>query len=339
MDNTKELFNESHRRYNILTGEWVQVSPHRMKRPWQGGEEKIASAKRPEYDPGCYLCAGNQRSTGQRNPNYENTFVFGNDFPALIADLQDTTFNKGLLHAKSERGLCKVICYSPRHDLTIAELPVADINLVVEAWIEECHALGALDNVNHIQIFENKGETMGCSNPHPHGQIWAQESIPVEPQKKQQHQTQYYQKHQSTLLGAYLAQELADGDRIIFENDHFVALVPFWAAWPFEAMIIPRRPMSKITELTAEEQLAFAASYKELAIRYDKLFAVSFPYSAGIHQAPFDGKSHPEWHWHMVFYPPLLRSATVKKFMVGYEMMANPQRDLTAEQAASRLRY
>ncbi|UXP30698.1 UDP-glucose--hexose-1-phosphate uridylyltransferase [Reichenbachiella agarivorans] len=328
----------SHRRLNILTGEWVQVSPHRSKRPWQGQVEKLEQERRPEHDPTCYLCAGNERIGGERNPDYKDIFVFTNDFASLQGDIPSGGDNNGLLQSKSERGLCKVICFSPRHDLTIPEMDIDGIEKVVDLWIKQCEEIGALDYINHIQIFENKGAVMGCSNPHPHGQIWAQESIPVEPMKKQFQQEKYRLDHGRDLLADYLQQELAAKERILFENEHMVVLIPYWAVWPFEAMILPKRQMPNITDMTIEEKRAFAEAYQHLTIKYDNLFQTSFPYSAGIHQAPCDGRKHPEWHWHMSFYPPLLRSATVKKFMVGYEMFANPQRDITAESAAQRLR-
>lgn len=329
----------SHRRFNPLTGEWILVSPHRTKRPWQGKVEKDNQEKRPEYDPRCYLCPGNERAGGINNPDYENTFVFQNDFSALIPDIPDGEFSDGeLFYAKSEKGLCKVICFSPRHDLTIPEMEVENIKRVIDVWQNEYKELGSLEYVNYVQIFENKGDIMGCSNPHPHGQVWSQNAIPTEPAKEQARQKAYFEKHGRTLLSDYLNKELELQERILVENDHFVALVPFWATWPFETMILSKKPASDISELTEDEKMAFADCYKKLTVMYDNLFETSFPYSAGLHQAPTDGQEHPEWHLHMHFYPPLLRSATVKKFMVGYEMMANPQRDITAEQSAGRLR-
>jgi UDPglucose--hexose-1-phosphate uridylyltransferase len=329
-----------HRRYNPLTRSWVLVSPHRSKRPWQGQIEKNTGDARPAYDPSCYLCAGNVRANGAKNPDYSSVFVFDNDFAALLPEKarSATPTESPFFKSKPERGLARVICFSPRHDLTIAEMSAAAIRPVVDAWLVEYQTLGAMPFVKYVQIFENKGAIMGCSNPHPHGQIWAQESIPEEPLKKQQAQRQYWKKHGRTLLQDYLAAEQASGERILFENEHFTALVPFWAVWPFEAMILPRRPMARITEMQDAEKDALAAAYRQLAILYDNLFQTSFPYSAGIHQAPTDGQAHPEWHWHFVFYPPLLRSATVKKFMVGYEMLADPQRDITPEAAAAQLR-
>ncbi len=332
------LFKESHRRFNALTGEWVQVSPHRMKRPWQGSVEKTEGEQRATYDPDCYLCPGNRRADGGHNPSYEGTYVFTNDFAAIVPDLDHATYKDGLLEARSERGICRVVCFSHRHDLTIPELSLKEVMGVIVKWMEECKQLSALPYVNSVQIFENKGSIMGCSNPHPHGQIWAQESIPVEPEKKQKQQREYFSQSGRSLLSDYVDQELEMDSRIIFQNGHFIVLIPFWAAWPFETMIIPKRQMTRIDEMSTGEQKAFAQAYRQLTILYDNLFEVSFPYSAGIHQAPVDGKEYPEWHWHMVFYPPLLRSASVKKFMVGYEMLANPQRDLTAEQAAQTIR-
>ena len=322
-----------------MTGEWIQVSPHRSKRPWQGQVEKLQQPLDVEHDASCYLCPGNARSNGELNPRYESTFAFTNDFSAIVSDVPEGHFNDSdLLVAKSERGICKVICFSPKHNLTIPELTLSEIEEVVKVWVREFVSLGKFDFINYVQIFENKGEVMGCSNPHPHGQIWAQESIPVEPQKKQVNQLSYYSKNGRTLLYDYLRIEEKKRERIVTENDHFTVLVPFWATWPFETMIIPKRPMSNIAEMTDDEASAFAQMYKEVTTRYDSLFESSFPYSAGIHQAPTDNQVHSEWHWHMVFYPPMLRSASIKKFMVGYEMLANPQRDITAETSAEKLR-
>jgi UDPglucose--hexose-1-phosphate uridylyltransferase len=329
----------SHRRHNPLTGEWVQVSPHRAKRPWQGQEEETAEADRPAHDPTCYLCPGNTRANGEVNPAYTGTYSFKNDFAAISEDVPAGKMEEGeFFLAKSERGICKVICFSPRHDLTIPEMEVPDIKEVVELWKREYRELGQKDFINYVQIFENKGQVMGCSNPHPHGQIWAQESIPDEPAKKQQQFSRYFEKHGRTLLQDYLQAELEKQERILFENEHFVGLIPFWAVWPFEAMLVPRRHVTNVTELTDAETETLADAYKQLTVMYDNLFKISFPYSAGIHQAPTDGREHPEWDMHFVFYPPLLRSASVKKFMVGYEMLANPQRDVTPESSAALLR-
>jgi UDPglucose--hexose-1-phosphate uridylyltransferase len=328
-----------HRRLNPLTGDWILVSPHRAKRPWQGQVEKAVTDERPKYDPTCYLCAGNERAGGKFNPQYKGTFVFTNDFSALLTDTPNGNVDEGnLFQAKSESGICKVICFSDDHSLTIPEMEVEDIRNVVDVWCEQFEELGSNPMINYVQIFENKGAIMGCSNPHPHGQIWSSSSVPTEPAKELKTQKEYFEKHGTTLLSDYLKAELTKKDRLVVENNHFVALVPFWAVWPFETMIVSRRPVQNILQLTDEERTALADIYKQLTVKYDNLFEVSFAYSAGLHQAPTDGNDYPEWHLHMHFFPPLLRSASVKKFMVGYEMLATPQRDITAEQAAQRLR-
>jgi UDPglucose--hexose-1-phosphate uridylyltransferase len=328
--------NTPHRRQNILTGEWVLVSPHRTKRPWQGKKDKPQEAGHLEYDPNCYLCPGNERAGGAKNPKYTRTYSFQNDFAALFEGSEEA-FKEGLLHAKSESGICKVICYSPIHSLTLPLMEERDIKKVINLWQQEYTNLGSDPNINHVQIFENKGAIMGCSNPHPHGQIWAQGSIPQEVQKKAINQKNYWDQNNSSLLGDYLKQELDAKERIVLENESFVALVPYWAVWPFESMIVPKRHITSILELTKKEVADYARILKVLTIKYDNLFETSFPYSAGIHQSPTDGKDNSHWHMHMSFYPPLLRSAEIKKFMVGYEMFANPQRDITAEQAAKHL--
>ncbi|HYQ58942.1 MAG TPA: UDP-glucose--hexose-1-phosphate uridylyltransferase [Draconibacterium sp.] len=328
-----------HKRYNPLTGDWILVSPHRSKRPWQGQVEKPVVQERPKYDPNCYLCAGNERAGGKVNPDYKGTFVFTNDFSALLTDTPEGSVDEGeLFQAQSESGICKVICFNEDHSLTIPEMEVSAIRKVVDVWREQFADLGGDPNINYVQIFENKGSIMGCSNPHPHGQIWSSKGIPTELSKECKTQKEYFEKHDRTMLSDYLSAELDKKDRLLVENDHFVALVPYWAVWPFETMIISKRPVQNILELTDEERTGLADVYKKLTVKYDNLFETSFAYSAGLHQAPTDGKDHPEWHLHMHFYPPLLRSATVKKFMVGYEMLATPQRDITAEQAARRLR-
>jgi UDPglucose--hexose-1-phosphate uridylyltransferase len=331
--------NNPHKRFNALTGEWVLVSPHRAKRPWQGQVEKTVEDNRPEYDPKCYLCPGNERSGGISNPEYRSAYSFQNDFSALLEGTDKIDISDGdLFRAESESGICKVICYSPNHSLTIPEMSIEDITGVVDLWQEEYVNLGAKEDIKYVQIFENKGSVMGCSNPHPHGQIWSSSSIPNEPQKELITQREYYKKHNSTLLGDYLEKELQKKERLLTSNDHFVALIPFWATWPFESIIISRRPLQNLAQFSTEEKEALADIYKKVTIMYDNLFEVSFPYSAGIHQSPTDGEEHKEWHFHMHFYPPLLRSATVKKFMVGYEMLATPQRDITPETSAERLR-
>jgi len=333
-------FNENpHRRLNILTGEWIQVSPHRTKRPWQGQEEEQSAGEKPEYDPTCYLCPGNTRAGGNQNPDYTSTFAFENDFSALLPDTDRDSVNRDdLLIAQTEKGICRVICFSPRHDLTLPEMPHEQLRKVVDLWTSEFRELGSRPYVNYVQIFENKGEVMGCSNPHPHGQIWAQETIPEEPRKELEQQKKYFKKHQRTLLGDYLEKELEETDRIVVQNDHFVVLVPFWAFWPFETLLVSHRPFGTFSDMTDQEKDALADIISKITIKYDNVFNISFPYSAGFHPAPTDGEEHPEWHFHMHFYPPLLRSATIKKFRVGYEMLANSQRDITAEYTADLLR-
>ena len=327
-----------HRRYNILTGEWILVSPHRTKRPWQGKSESASVEKKKSYDPACYLCPGNTRNSGEKNPDYKEPFTFVNDFPALLSDSPVLEKKNGLLKAETEKGICKVVCFSPDHSLTLPLMKIDDIAKVVQMWKREYKELGETEDINYVQIFENKGAVMGCSNPHPHGQIWSQLSIPTEIVKKTTHLKEYWEKNKKSLLSAYIEQELGLKERILFENEHFVSLVPYWAVWPYEVMILPKKHYQHIGQLNAEEEKAFADIISKQTIQYDNLFGTSFPYSSGIHQMPTNGKDYPEWHFHMSFYPPLLRSATVKKFMVGYEMFAGPQRDITAEQAADTLR-
>jgi len=324
-----------HKRLNLLTGEFILVSPHRSKRPWQGQVETTSADQRPEYDPNCYLCPGNQRADGTLNPDYKDSFVFVNDFSALLPNTQSTFIDEdGLLIAETERGICKVIAFSPRHDLTLPEMEVQDIKKVVNLWQQEFVELRRNDWIKYVQIFENKGAIMGCSNPHPHGQIWAQSSLPVEIIKEDIQLRAYFEEHQRSLLADYIDLEERKDERVIIANEHFVALVPYWASWPFETMIVSRRHVQDISQFTDQEKEDLAKIVKELTVRYDNIFKTSFPYSAGMHQAPVNSEDQQHWHWHMHFYPPLLRSASVKKFMVGYEMLANPQRDITAERAA-----
>jgi len=330
-----------HRRWNPLTREWVLVSPHRTERPWQGQVEKTTARALSPYDPDCYLCPGNQRAGGGRNPAYESTFVFTNDFAALRPDVPEARIDecgRGLLVAESEAGTCKVVCFSPRHDLTLAQMSVAEIAAVVDVWAQEYEQIGSGPSINYVQIFENRGEMMGCSNPHPHGQIWANKTIPNEPRKEQEAQQGYSAKHGSCLLCSYVELERKAALRVVCENAHFVVLVPFWAVWPFELLLISREHARDLAGLDRSAREGLADILKQITNRYDGLFEVSFPYSMGFHQAPTDGEAHAEWHLHAHFYPPLLRSATVRKFMVGYEMLASPQRDITPELAAQRLR-
>ena len=333
------LTDHPHRRYNPLLDEWILVSPQRAKRPWQGQNEAISDEKKPEYDETCYLCPGNHRITGGTNPNYESCYVFDNDFPALLKD--EVSFyvaQEDLFKINPERGINRVICFSPKHNVTLAEMQIPEIENVVRVWKKQYLELGAISYINHVQIFENKGSVMGCSNPHPHGQIWAQSSLPSQVKRTQDNLLKHFQKTGKSLLKDYLESELQKKERIIAENEHFVLLVPFWATWPYETMIISKRHFSSIAEITEEEIKSYAEMIQIITVKYDNLFKTSFPYSAGIHQAPTDGLDHEEWHFHMHFYPPLLRSATVKKFMVGYELLAEAQRDLTAEQSAEILR-
>ena len=333
-----DLQDYSHKRLNILTGEWVLVSPHRAKRPWQGQNESVSNDVRPKHDPDCYLCAGNKRINGETNPKYQDVFVFTNDFAALQTNSKIFKVEDGLLSAQSEQGICKVICFSPDHSKSLADMTSQEIEKVIFAWQREYKELAANDLINYVQIFENKGAVMGCSNPHPHGQIWSQTSLPNEVEKKDRHQLEYYKKNKKSLLGDYIKQELTKKERIIFENEAYVVLVPYWAIWPFEAMIVPKKHQTNILKLKNNESFLFGEAISTLTKAYDKLFKTSFPYSSGIHQAPTNGKNNSHWHWHMSFYPPLLRSASVKKFMVGYEMFGSPQRDITAEIACNRLK-
>jgi len=331
-----------HRRHNPLTGEWVLVSPHRTMRPWQGQVEASVQQVRPQYDPHCYLCPGNERAGGIRNPEYESTYVFTNDFAALQPD---TPRHSGDAHAllryESRPGTCRVVCFSPRHDLTLPQMALPDIRRVIDVWAAQTTELS--QRYSWVQVFENKGAVMGCSNPHPHGQIWATDALPNEPAKEHRQQSEYFARNGSALLVDYAELEADRGERVVVENEHWLAVVPYWAIWPFETLLLPRRHVLRLPDLVEAERQALAGVLKRLLTKYDRLFDTSFPYSMGWHGAPGNGsdvQSAQANHWqlHAHYYPPLLRSATVKKFMVGYEMLAEAQRDLTAEQAADRLR-
>ncbi len=340
-----------HRRYNPLTREWVLVSPHRARRPWLGQVEKIPPENLPAYDPDCYLCPGNTRVGGQRNPNYETTFVFDNDFQALLTpqaaqneaeqlvdEPEHSPANSPLFLAQPEYGLSRVVCFSPRHDRSLPELTLLEIEKVIRAWTEQTRLLGEMDFISYVQVFENKGAMMGASNPHPHSQIWSSSAIPNEPARELTSQAAYIEQNKRCLVCDIFEEEKKLGERIVVSNDHFTVLVPFWAVWPFETLLVAHRHFASLMDLTDAEIAGLADIMHRLTTRYDNLFEVSFPYSMGFHQAPTDGKDHEESHFHAHYYPPLLRSATVKKFMVGFEMLAMPQRDITPELSALRLR-
>ena len=330
------LAREPHRRYNPLLDDWVLTSAERTRRPWQGRQEPPSSGNVPTYDPDCYLCPGNRRANGQVNPDYAETFVFTNDFAALRPDSRDFLLNEGLLRAEVERGTCRVLCFSRRHDLTLAEMAAPDVRRVVDLWADQTAELGEL--YQWVQVFENRGEMMGASNPHPHGQIWAGSALPHDATREDLTQRTHREAHGQPLLLDYVAQETG-GPRVVDENEDWLAVVPFWAAWPYETLLIPREPTRRLPDLDGRRRDSLAAILIRLLGAYDRLFGLSFPYSMGWHQAPFRGGSADQEHWqlHAHFFPPLL-SATVRKFMVGYELLAETQRDLTAEQAAERLR-
>jgi len=336
-----KLTEDPHRRLNPLTNEWVLVSPHRATRPWQGEVSKTNTTPEPAYDPHCYLCPGNLRAGGVRNPPYSSTFVFPNDFAALKPTTdRDRVDVEGmnLIVAEGEPGICRVICFSPRHDLTLASMEPEEIDEVVHTWIGQYRELGGLAAINHIQIFENRGAMMGASNPHPHCQVWATASLPGEATKELAAQQSYFGKHHRCLLCDYLVVERGEKTRVIYENDGFTAVVPFWAVWPFEILVCSNRHFGSMSEFIEADSRSLADMLHVVTSTYDKVFDVPFPYSMGFHQSPTDSKPHPEWHFHAHFYPPLLRSATIRKFMVGFEMLGNAQRDITAETAADRLK-
>ena len=350
--------NSPHRRFNPLTGEWVLVSPQRTQRPWKGQVEKVPKAKLPTYDPECYLCPGNTRSAGKRNPKYSATYVFDNDFPALLPIRSEDRISakdgqeqkakgeipenhylpQGLFQLEEEGGICRVVCFSPQHNASLPDLSSEQIEAVIQTWIAQSLELQKHDFIHYVQVFENKGAMMGASNPHPHCQIWATASIPNEPAKELSSQKAYRSQHQACLLCDYLQAELKIKARIVIENEYFCALVPYGAVWPFETMVLSKRHIGSLPDMSPPEIGAMGYLLQQLTSCYDRLFEVSFPYSMGFHQAPVNDGPHPEWHLHAHFFPPLLRSATVRKFMVGFELLASPQRDLTAESAAERLR-
>ena len=333
------LADRPHRRYNPLTGEWVLVSPHRTQRPWQGAQEAPAPDARPTFDAACYLCPGNERAGGAKNPRYDETFVFTNDFAALLPDAIPQGGDPGsehLLQSESVSGECRVVCYSPRHDLSLADMEPAAIAKVVDVWADQITDLGA--KYPWVQVFENKGAAMGASNPHPHGQVWATSFVPTLAARETESQATYQLMHDRVLLLDALKREVSEGMRVVTVNEYWVLLVPFWAVWPFEYLLVPRRHVQRLPDLTPPERTALAVILKDGLRRYDALFQTSFPYSMGWHGAPTDGLDHPGWQLHAHFFPPLLRSATVRKFMVGFEMLAEAQRDITPESAAEMLR-
>ncbi len=330
-----------HRRWNPLKSEWVIVSPHRTQRPWQGQTEDRAASEAPPFDPACYLCPGNLRAGGEQTPAYESTYVFTNDFAALKPDVNEASIDieeAGLVRAEIERGICRVLCFHPRHDLTLATMSRELILPVIEMWAAQVKELGAYSEIRYVQIFENRGAMMGASNPHPHGQVWATQHLPNEPLAELGTQKTYFAEHQRPLLEAYLELENRQQERIVASNASWIVLVPFWAVWPFETLLLPRRPVPSFGELSSEEKADLAEILHVLTAGYNRVFETPFPYSMGFHVAPTDGEPHPEWVMHAHFYPPLLRSATIRKFMVGFELLGSPQRDITPEAAAEVLR-
>ncbi|BFZ62091.1 galactose-1-phosphate uridyl transferase [Saitoella coloradoensis] len=364
MSTSFDFDNDSHRRFDPLRNTWALCSPHRTNRPWQGQQEKPSATTLPSYDPKCYLCPGNARAQGDLNPPYESTYVFENDFAAVKVDQPDFPLTKPnekdieagdksslLLRAEGVRGKCYVICFHPAHNTTLAELPAQALLPVIAAWKSTYSSLARQaaqgEPFRYVQIFENKGATMGCSNPHPHGQVWCTDSIPTEPNTELANMAAYKNQHGACLLCDYAALEsTAEGKpRVVVENDDWIVVCEWWATWPFQTLLLPKRHIPSLLDLTDDETASFADILARLTCRYDNLFETSFPYSMGIHQAPLKGKGEAceedgcvIAHLHVHFYPPLLRSATVRKFLVGFEMMGEVQRDLTPEMAAARLR-
>jgi UDPglucose--hexose-1-phosphate uridylyltransferase len=336
--NFEKLLSIPHKRFNPLSREWVLVSPHRTQRPWQGIVEKMPAVPTVTFDPNCYLCPGNKRANGQQTPHYEQTYTFDNDFPALLPDAEPLQHDeRGLLVGQTERGICRVLCFSPRHDLTVPRMSLRELREVIDAWAAQFSALAQIPWVRHVQIFENRGELMGASNPHPHCQIWANATLPNLPAREDESLCAYRTAKRSCLLCDYLQLELQRSERVVCQNDAFAVVVPFWAVWPFETLVLSKRHIASLDQLTSEERDLLGDILRRITIRYDNLFETAFPYSMGFHQRPKDGKSHEGWHLHAHYFPPLLRSATVQKFMVGYELLGSPQRDLTPEAAAARL--
>jgi UDPglucose--hexose-1-phosphate uridylyltransferase len=328
-----------HRRYNPLLREWVLVAPHRTERPWQGKVEAVPRQAGVAYDPTCYLCPGNARAGGARNPKYSSTFVFDNDYAALLPQIPPASLDEaGILRAQSERGICRVLCFSPRHDLTIPRMNDAELRDTVGVLAEQYRELESRPWIRHVQMFENRGMLVGASNPHPHCQMWASESVPNTPTRESAALAEYRKERGTCLLCDYLRLEMEKQERVVCENDGFVTVVPYWAIWPFETMVLCRRHVRSFRELNENEMVLLGDILRRTTIRYDNLFQTAFPYSMGFHQRPSDGEEHSEWHLHAHYYPPLLRSATVQKFMVGFEQLGMPQRDITAESAAARLR-
>jgi UDPglucose--hexose-1-phosphate uridylyltransferase len=333
-----ELNKVPHRRFNPLLQEWILVSPHRTQRPWQGRVEEPHQSPAVAFDPSCYLCPGNKRAGGAHTPRYAETYVFDNDYPAMLPEVESLQFDAGgLLQGKSEQGICRVMCFSPRHDLTVPRMSLPELHRVVDAWVEQYSALGQIPWISHVAIFENRGKMLGASNPHPHCQIWANASLPNLPARELASFREYHAQKHSCLLCDYLKLELRLNLRVVCQNDAFAVVVPFWAVWPFESLVLSKRHIASLDQLSEQECDLLGDILRRITIRYDNLFETEFPYSMGFHQKPTDGGAYEEWHLHAHYFPPLLRSATIQKFMVGYELLCAPQRDVTPESAANRL--